>query len=296
MVVQVRNFTEKDMSSLTGLINETSKDSFEFIPLTDNELRARLQEGKLKTLIAEENGEILGSVTYNDGYWGEEIRWLAVYEMPTRKTIENLLVARIEEFVKGEAVFTSIDADSPKTSEWIERGYKPEGGLYQMIARKAQTRPIPKILEGAIIRNLRPNEERQLVETVNKVFGWERLKLGFIEKGKSESPPFSEEWIHVGEVDNKIVSAVVAWPAVRYNKFFGAKRGYLGPAATLPDYRDKHLASTLTMRAMNFLFEKGMDAVSLHTSERNIPSVTLLSNLGFEIAHHWRFMRKSMSC
>ncbi|MEM2780808.1 MAG: GNAT family N-acetyltransferase, partial [Candidatus Bathyarchaeia archaeon] len=72
-----------------------------------------------------------------------------------------------------------------------------------------------------------------------------------------------------------------------------AKRGYLGPAATLSEFRGKNLASALTRKAMNFLYEKGMDTVSLYTFEGNIPSITLLKKLGFKVQHHWKFMHKT---
>jgi RimJ/RimL family protein N-acetyltransferase len=46
---------------------------------------------------------------------------------------------------------------------------------------------------------------------------------------------------------------------------------------------------------MNFLYEKGMDSVALYTSEENIPSITLLQKLGFNVGHRWKFMRKKLA-
>jgi ribosomal protein S18 acetylase RimI-like enzyme len=294
MTFQVRDFVEKDLATFVKLLNEMNKGSYEFIPLTEDEVRVRIQEGKFRTLMVEENGEAVGSVTYNDGFWGEEVRWLVVRDRPDRKLIEDMLVTRIEKSVRGETVFTSVDVDSPSVDDWIRRGYKPEGGLYQMIAKLENVRPLPGIPEGITIRSSRPGEERQVVEIVNSVFGWERLRQGFIEKGKVESPPFDEEWVHLAELQGRILSVVVAWPAVKYNKFFGAKRGYIGPAATIPEYRAKKLASALTVRALNFLFEKGMDTAVLHTSEVNVPSITLLRNIGLKVGHHVKFLRKNL--
>jgi len=117
--------------------------------------------------VAEEDGEVLGSVPYNNGHWGEEIEWLAVSEIPNRKFIENLLVRKIEDYVKGETVFTVVDAGSPKIDEWAERGYKPEGGLYHMVARFEGLKPPPKIPEDVTIRGLKPKEEKEFVEAVN---------------------------------------------------------------------------------------------------------------------------------
>ena len=293
MTAQFRDFTAKDLSALVKLLNETNKRSYEYIPLTEDDVQVRIQEGKFRTLLAHENDEAVGSVTYSDGFWGEEIRWLAVKERHDRKLIEDTLVSQVEKWVRGETVFTSVDAGTPSTSDWIERGYKPEGGLYQMIAKLNHVRPLPAVPDGVTIRSSRPEEERKVVETVNLVFGWERLKQGFIEKGKVESPPFDEEWVQLATLQDRVLSVVVAWPAVKYNEHFGGKRGYLGPAATVPEFRSKKLASALTVRAINFLLEKGMDTAVLHTSELNVPSVTLLRNVGFEVGHDVRFLRKN---
>lgn len=129
---------------------------------------------------------------------------------------------------------------------------------------------------------------------MNAGFGWERLKMGIIQEWKDDCPPFTEEWVHVAESINKLVSVVASRPDANYNKNFKGKRGYLGPAATLPEFRGKKLASILTLRAMNLLFEKGLDCVALYTAEQNVASTTLLKKLGFEIGHHWKFMRKNL--
>jgi len=295
MTIQIRGFTEKDLPILVGLLNETYRESYEFTPYTEDRLSAWIKEGMLKILMAQDKDEISGSVAYRDGHWGEEIEWLTVPERPNRKTIEDELVTKVEKCVKGQTVFTVVDEGSPKINEWAERGYKPEGGLYHMISRLDGLKPLPKIPEGTIIRSLKSEEEKEFVEAINTAFGSERLKVGMIQKWKSELPTFNEKWIHIAELDNKIVAVVVAKPDTNPKKFFEGKRAYLGPAATLPKYRSRNLASALTRQAMNFLYEKGMDSVALYTSEQNIPSVTLLLNLGFKVAHHWKFMRKNLS-
>jgi mycothiol synthase len=161
-----------------------------------------------------------------------------------------------------------------------------------MVASLEGPRAIPAVPEGIVLRTMRPGEEKSVVDVVNAVFGWERLESNFVEKGKVESAPFNEEWVFLAESERRILSVVVAWPAVKFNQFFAAKRGYLGPAATVSEYRSKRLASALTVRAMNFLYDTGMDTVVLHTSEQNVSSVTLLKNIGFEVGHHIKFLRK----
>jgi len=294
MTAQIQSFTDKNLSSLVKLLNEARRESYEFIPINEEKLRSRIKEWDLEVLVVEEEGEIIGSVAYNNGHWGEEIEWLCVRENPNRKYLENLLVREIEKHVKGEKIFTVVDAESLKINEWTERGYKPEGGLCHMIARLDGLKPLPKVPEGTIISSLKTEEEKDFVEAVNAGFNHERLKQGVVQRWKSECPPFSEELIHIAKLDSKIVSVVVSRPDTKHNEFFGGKRGYLGPAATLSKYRGKNLASALTRRAMNALFEKGMSSVALYTTEQNVPSVTLLRRLNFKIGYHWKFMHKNL--
>jgi ribosomal protein S18 acetylase RimI-like enzyme len=162
-----------------------------------------------------------------------------------------------------------------------------------MTARLECLRPLPRVPEDVTLRSLSLTEEKELVGAVNAGFGWERLKVGIIQTWKTENPPFSEEWVHVAEFKDKIVSIVASRPDTRYNESFNGERGYLGPATTLAEFRGRNIASALTMRAMNLLFEKGMTSVALYTEERNIPSAELLRKLNFEIGHHWKFMRKN---
>lgn len=294
MTAQIQSFTDKNLSSLVKLLNEARRESYEFIPINEEKLRSRIKEWDLEVLVVEEEGEIIGSVAYNNGHWGEEIEWLCVRENPNRKYLENLLVREIEKHVKGEKIFTVVDAESLKINEWTERGYKPEGGLCHMVARLDGLKPLPKVPEGTIISSLKTEEEKDFVEAVNAGFNHERLKQGVVQRWKSECPPFSEELIHIAKLDSKIVSVVVSRPDTKHNEFFGGKRGYLGPAATLSKYRGKNLASALTRRAMNALFEKGMNSVALYTTEQNVPSVNLLRRLDFKIGYHWKFMHKNL--
>ncbi len=294
MTVQIRSFTDKDLPDLVKLLNVFRRESYEFVPFNEEKLRSQISEWDSNILVAQEDG-IVGSIAYNNGHWGEEIEWLCVLDRPNRKLLENSLVKEIEKHVKGETVFTVVEAGSQKIDEWAERGYKPEGGLYHMVATLDGSKLLPRVPEDVTIRSLRLEEEEEFIEAVNAGFSRERLGHGVIQRWKSECPPFNEKWIHIAEVSSKIVSVVVSKPDVKYNEFFRGKRGYLGPAATLLQHRGKHLASALTRKAMSFLFKKGMNSVALYTSERNIPSITLLRKLGFKIGHHWKFMRKNVS-
>jgi ribosomal protein S18 acetylase RimI-like enzyme len=294
MNLKITAFAREDASSLVRLLNEEYADSYEFIPYTVDKLLKEIAERNLTVLVARGNGEILGCIALHAGHHGEHIEWLASSKGIHQQVVEEMLVNEVEKRVAGSTLSIRVDAESPKMRFWIERGYKAEDGFYHMVARLDDVKPLPPVPEGTIIRSLKPEEEKALVETVNKGYGWERLREGFIAQWKAEHPPFDESWIHVAEIDGKIVSAVASRPDTEYNKFYKAKRGYLGPAVTLPEYRGRNLASALTRRAMNFLYERGMDSVALHTAEQNTPSVTLLKKLGFEVKHVWKFMHKNL--
>jgi len=242
--------------------------------------------------VAEKNGQFLGSSGYNDSFWGEEISWLITPDDEDRKTAETALLERVEKYVRKGMLFVALDEGSPDIEEWNQRNFKLEGGMYHMVAQLRTERTLPSIPGGVVVRSLRKEEEKAFVEAVNMGFQTERVKIGDIRKWKEESTPFDEEWVSVAEINDKIVSVVVAKPDSWYNKSSKGNRGYLGPASTLPEHRDKNLVSALTVRAMNFLLAKGMDSVALYTSEQNAASFALLKRIGFEVSHHWRFMRK----
>jgi ribosomal protein S18 acetylase RimI-like enzyme len=292
--MKIRAFKEEDLAKMVNLINQHYQNSYEFIPFTEKTLLSEIRERRLQVLIAEENGEIRGLIVYASGPWGEEIEWLSVQSEDSQK-LENLLVQEVEKLVKGDKVFTVVDVESSEIQKWIRRGYQVEGGLYHMIARLEFPRPIPSVTERAVLRSLRQGEEREIVELVNKAYGWERLRLESLERWMKHDPAFNLDWIHVAELDGKLVSVVVSRIDREYNEHFGGRRGYLGPAATLTEYQNKGFASALTVKAMNFLLSKGMECVALYTSETNKASVSLLKKLGFRITHHWKFLYKHFS-
>jgi len=53
--------------------------------------------------------------------------------------------------------------------------------------------------------------------------------------GKEDSA-FNEKWIHIAGYYGKIMSVVVSRRDIKYNNYFDAGKGYLGLAATLPEF------------------------------------------------------------
>ena len=272
------------MPTIVRLLNEEYSNSYEFIPFDEERVLSQIRRRRLKILVAEENGKVLGLIaTHSHEDSEEDITWLAASKEHNQIAIENMLVNELEKNVKASTISTSIDEENPRITDWINRGYTLQPGFQRMSAKLSGLRQIPQVAEGTKLRGLRPDEEKELVAVTNTGFGWQRLELGDLETWKSEDPPFNEDWVQVAEVDETIVSAVVAKPDTDCIKYLHLKRGYLGPAATLPEFRNKHLGSALTARAMNFLFEKGMDSVRLGTSEQNVSSIALLRSLGFQV-------------
>ncbi len=284
------------MPTIVRLLNEEYSNSYEFIPFDEERVLSQIRRRRLKILVAEENGKVLGLIaTHSHEDSEEDVSWLAASKEHNQIAIENMLVNELEKNVKADTISTSIDEENPRITNWINRGYTLQPGFQRMSAKLNGLKPIPQVAEGTKLRSLRPDEEKELMAVTNTGFGWQRLEPGDLETWKSEDPPFSEDWIQVAEVDETIVSAVVAKPDTDCIKYLHLKRGYLGPAATLPEFRNKHLASALTARAMNFLFEKGMDSVRLGTSEQNVSSIALLHSLGFQVDIVRKILRKKLN-
>jgi ribosomal protein S18 acetylase RimI-like enzyme len=295
MTTTIRDFADKDLESIFSLLNEEYGDDSEFIPFNGDRVLSQISRHDLKVLVASDNGRVRGLVaTHSEGASEVSIHWLATDETGNDRPIENMLVKYVEEHSEGEYVSTMIAERSPNTSNWLARGYVLCPGFHRMTATLVKRRPIPNLPAETMLRSLRSNEEEKLIEVVNAGFGWERLKKGAIEEWKSDDPLFNEEWIHVAEADGRIVSAVVSKSDTDYLKYFKIRRGYLGPAATLPEYRNKHLAKALTARAMNFLLSKGITSVRLGTSEQNVSSQTLLRSLGFQPDSTRKILRKKL--
>ncbi len=293
--MQISDFTNKHLPMIVEPLNKEYRNSFEFIPFDETRVLSQIRRRRLKILVAEENDNVLGLVATHTEENGEEnITYLAAVEGHNQRIIKNMLVEAVEKNVESDTVSTMVDEGSPRIYDWIERGYVLNPGYQRMSAKLCALKPIPKVDEDATLRSLKPHEEEKLVAVVNAGFGWQRLEHGDLNTWKSEDPLFNEDWVQVAELSGRIVSVVVAKPDTDSIKYLHLKRGYLGPAVTLTEFRNKHLASALTARAMNFLFEKGMDSVRLGTAEQNVSSIALLRSLGFQVDVVRKILRKKL--
>lgn len=291
----VSESTEFHLSAIIELLNDAFRGSREFIPFDEARVLSEIRRRHLKILVAVENGNVQGLVaTHSHENSEEHVTWLTARNGVNQKIVENKLIDALEKQSDVNAMVIMVDEASPRIPDWIDRGYRLEPGFQRMSAKLNGLRAIPTVDDGIRLRSLRADEEEQLITAVNKGFGWRRLERGDLGTWKTEDPPFNENWVQIAEADQTIVSVVVARPDSDAIKYLHIKRGYLGPAATLPEYRSKHLASALTARAMNFLFKNGMDSVRLGTSETNTASSALLRRLGFHVEHRRKTLRKNL--
>jgi ribosomal protein S18 acetylase RimI-like enzyme len=297
MTARISEMVRKHLPVAVTLLNDEYRGSLGFIPFDKARVLSEIRQRGLRVLVAGENGDVLGLVgthTHTDENLEEHISWLAARKGPNQKAVENLLVDAVEKEAKGGAAMAVIAEGDPRIHDWVSRGYTLEAGFLQMSAKLEGLKPVPAVPEGITLRSLRRGEAEKLVAAMNLGFGWQRLKPGDLETWKSENPPFTEEWVQIAEMGGRVASAVVARPDTDSVRLLNLKRGHLGPAATLPEFRNKHLASALTAQAMNFLFKQGMISVRLGTSEQNLSSIALLRRLDFQVDAVRKVLRKRL--
>lgn len=294
--MRLRRYQEADLPRLVSLLNEAYQGRrHEFIPYTEARLKEELQEAVSILLAVGEHDEPLGMALLRREWYGEEIE-VCVRPGPQQIESEAQLLEVIEREAVGDQVTLVIDAeDWERIAAFPSRGYEIDGGLYQLIAELKGLRPLPLVPQSYLLRTLQPDEEDALIEVVNTAYrSSDRLRPGVLSKWRLEDPNFSEEWVQVAEYEGQIVAAVVARSDREFNEHYHAIRGYLGPAATLPAHAGKGLGKALTAQAMNFLFEQGMEAVSLFILEDNVAALSVVKSLGFHIGHHWKFLCKTL--
>jgi ribosomal protein S18 acetylase RimI-like enzyme len=283
-----------ELPSVVELVNEYYSGTYEYVPDTVESLMRLVDMVGAIVLAARGSEGLAGFIACIPGVRGHDINILATRPLSNHQ-VADLLVLSVESRVGTGTIYTWVDCESPELPRWESRGYSQRLCWYQMISPLEKIQPIPPLFHDAILRELHGDEEADLVKMVNKSFGRERLQEGCIRRWKEQYGCFDEQWIHVAEVGGQIVSVMVSAPDKQYDEHYGRRRGYLGPAATLPEFRSRGLATALVVRAMNFLLGMGMDSVSLYTAENNTPSVALLKKHGFAACHRWAEMAKSIN-
>jgi len=292
--MKLRPYCENNVPEIVSLLNEAYRESYEFIPNTEETVRARLAGASSVLLTADEQDRIVGLAYLRQDWYGETVT-LCARPGPKKDEIGDLLLARIEPENKTGDVSTSIDTmDGERFTFFAARGYEPESSLYQMLADLERSLPLPPPPDGYVIRSLRPDEEEALIRLANTAYEGERLRPGILARWSAEDPIFGVDLVHVAEYGGELVALVAGRSDRDYNQYYHARRGYLGPAATLSAHRGRGLSKVLTAQAMHSLRERAMRTVCLHTWEGNRPAVKLTEDLGFRVGHAYRILHKTL--
>lgn len=290
--MKLRPYCDQDLPEIVSLLNEVNRLSYEFIPSTGEAVQARLTGASSVLVATDEQDRVLGMTYLRQDWYGETIT-LSLRPGPGKDTLAGLFLDSLEPENKTGDVSTSIDTgDEERLAFFTARGYKQESSLYQMLADLEQPLPLPPLPHGYTTRTLRSDEEEALIRLANSAYHGDRLGPGILDRWRADDPIFDVDLVHLAEYEGDLVALVAGRSDRDYNRHHNARRGYLGPACTLPSHRAKGLIKVLTARAMHSLRDRGMRTACLHTWEGNPPAVKLTKDLGFRVGHEYRILHK----
>jgi ribosomal protein S18 acetylase RimI-like enzyme len=290
--VAVDEMAPGNIPQVVGLLNERYRGSHEFVEYNNDSFVSYVRTVGAKAFVLKDRG-VKGVATLVGSGWGDKIDLFAVKPGKLSGQYHKALLKAVERAASADRLYTLLEEGEPSIGEWKACGYDEDGGWLQLIAQLRGELPLPTHKCPYKLRTMMQSDLEGIVSLANSSFGFERLSMDCLDAWKKEAPEFSHDWVFVAECAGVPVSMLVSKPDTEYNSSFGGKRGYLGPAATLPDYRSKGLATALTIMAMNSLMLKGMSEVSLYTSIHNAPSIRLLKNLGFKPSCKYLQLSKS---
>lgn len=291
--MKLRKYSETEIPELVSIVNEADKDEYEFIPYTDEDLQAELRPASTILLATDGQDRIVGLAYLRQDWYGETVTTCARPGTDWEE-IESFLLTAIEPHNRTGHITTSVDPeDKERIAFFTARGYRARSSLYQMVVDLDRPAPSLGLPDGYTIRSLKPDEEERLIKLANAAYNSDRLQPGILARWQARDPDFRADWVHVAEHAEELVAMVRGCSDREYNEHFNARRGYLGPAATLPDHRGKGLSKVLTARAMDSLRQHGMHTACLYTWSGNPPAVELTKHLGFRLGHEWKIMHQS---
>jgi len=292
--MKLRRFCDTDIRELVSIVNEAYRDEYEFIPYTEEDLLSELRPASTVLLATDERDRIVGLAYLRQDWYGETFTTCARPGLDWQE-IEGSLLTAIEPDNRTGNITTAVEPeDRERMAFFRARGYRPQSSLYQMIVDLDQPAPSIQLPEGYTIRSLKPDEEERLIKLANAAYNSERLQPGVLAKWQARDPDFRIDWIQVAEYEGELVAMVKASSDREYNEHYDARRGYLGPAATLRDHRGKGLSKALTARAMDILRQHGIHPACLYTWEGNPAALELTKHLGFRLGHEWKILGKKL--
>ncbi len=284
------------MTSVINFANKTNKDSYEFIPLTEKSLERWIQDSDPFIVIAERDG-IVGLAVAEKGWPAEpgeiQISMLCVSKDRAAASVEKALITKSEKISGAKGVVATLPIGDPKIAFYREWGFNLDGGYLHLTRSLDKLPPHPPQMKGVRIRGLENGEEEEFLKLLNVSYGRQRISLREIKVWKRDDSSFTHDWIHVVEYQGRLIGAGVSRRDVEYNAYYHAKRGYLGPSGTIPEFRRRGLNKLVNWHALKFAKQQGLDSVSLYTHEENFAVQKLTFELGYTVVYHWKLLRRS---
>ncbi|MHA1506991.1 MAG: GNAT family N-acetyltransferase [Candidatus Asgardarchaeia archaeon] len=284
--MSLRKITAENLDESIGKINKLRENEYEYVPFDRAYLNYLMKKGDLFLLDLEDfscffyvrkRGDSLHvSISLLDDRFFESC-------------LDKVLDYIKKSYSSSKIGFKVDEEEHLKVGCLEKKGFRIKGYLHHMVCEVDRMREIPEI-EGVSLRNLREDELDDLIKLINHAYGHKRLREDSV-KEWFRIPSFNYDWIHVAESDGRIVSAVCTREDYKYNVYYRAKRCYIGPVGTHPNYRRRGIAKALLSKALNFFYELGFDSASLYV-EGNNPAMRIYEGLGFVKKHSFILFEK----
>lgn len=284
-----------DIDTMLALSNEAYRNSYEFTGFSSSDFA--LDKSGNFALLAESDETPVGCIMVESPSTFDpneaEITILAVSTKERVRNIEEALILAVEKYVEVANTSFWVGAENEKISWLPSRGYAMEPGYSHFVAQLA-TLPKEPVVQGVLFRSMKNSEVSEVIDVVNSAYGKRRLTPEHFDRWRREDPLFNEDWILVAVSEGKIVGVVCLRQDLDYNRVYAKHRGYMGPAATLREYRSRGIGKTLSWHGMEFLKARGMDEASLYTAENNLPVHKMVLDLGYENRYTWKRFNKTL--
>jgi len=292
--VQIRKALSDDIDAMIQLANGFYRDTYEFTGFSNSDFV--LGKNDNFALVAMSDGSCVGCVMVESPSTfasdEAEITILAVSGVGKR-SVEELLIEAAEKNVGTAHVSFWVGKDDDRIGWLLSRGYLAEPGYSHFVADLAKLPEKPPV-QNVQVRSMKLSEENEVIRVVNAAFGKARLTQEAIDRWRRDDPLFTEDWILVAVSNGEIVGVTCMRQDLHYNKVFRKRRGYMGPAATLPNYRTRGINKAINWYGLRFLKDRGMSEAALYTAENNLPVLKLVSSLGYEYRYTWKRFKKTV--
>ena len=291
--VRIRKALSDDIPTMIMLSSKARCNSYKFRGLSQPDFS--LDKADNFAFVAESRRILVGCIMVESpSVFDSNEAEITILAVSSRESnLEENLIEAAEENVRVANVSIRVRSDDEMAGWLASRGYAVEPGFWHFVASLAVL-PKEPVAEHVQIRSMKKSERGEVIDAVNAAYGKRRLTQDHFSRWRRQDPQFNEDWVLVAILDEKIVGVLCLREDLQYSQVSGKRRGYMGPAATLPQYRSHGIGRALNWHGMQFLKAHGMDEASLYTEENNIPVHRLVSDLGYEHRHIWKRFKKTL--